>query len=241
MSRKPCFLTILCIWALYISAFAQYEPTSKDENIAMEAYGIKLGLRKDLHSVNSKAIDGSKGFGVGVPEIHRILRGDNGPYGSQLEADLHDKVCNADAVVVAKELNSSVHITDNKAVIYTKHEVELSRILKGSPNLALGKTISVAEIGGTVFDKGEKLRVDTVGLLPFSVGRSYLFVLAHQPDAPPNLFTPTNAHQDDNIRVIAGRIQVSASAVNGQFVSGETVNDIYNRIRMALAKAPCSR
>ena len=239
--RIPAVVTIFSI-CVFISA--QTAPSSSEENAAMEKYAKSLGLRWNIHAFTTRASDGSKGFGLGVSPMDMPGIG-NRPgevpqYVNQSEANLHSRVCAAAAIVVAEELDSRVAITGNKFLIYTKHTMGLSRILKGPPNLTVGQSINLVYPGGSLVDEGERVTIDFPHLLPIVVGRSYLLILMQPQDAPAGLFFPGTGHLDDNIRVVDGRIVLDAGS-HENFASGEPVDDIAAEIDKLVTKVPCSQ
>ena len=57
-----------------------------------------------------------------------------------------------EAIVIAKAIKSSAHMSTNKHFVYSMATVEISDVLKGNPRsgILVGAQITVAQIGGTI-------------------------------------------------------------------------------------------
>ncbi len=165
--------------------FAQSSSASS-ENAAIERYAAdKLYLTRNIHDAQSTAMDGHKGFATGAKLISTpIQQADGGgeaspsPYKDALEEHLHFNVCRVDAIVVAKEISFTVGITNNRALIYTKHTANVERVIKGSDTLA-GQKIFIIQPGGTIFDRGEQVTINNTAVHPVLSGQTYLYFLVH--------------------------------------------------------------
>jgi hypothetical protein len=239
------------LWILLLPAGALLaQEASNAEKSSMELYASLLGLYSNVHNTTLQTPEGSKGYSMGVPESTRLPRGFSFVGGKAIsnqnaslsDADyaLQQRVCGSAAIVVGKEVGSSVAITDNKTLIYTKHRVQVVRVLREDASLAENQSIEIAQPGGTIFDEGEKVSLGFPHLIPVVPGETYLYFLVHLQGAPANLFVPGLSREDDNIRVSSDRILLG-DQTHENFVNGESIEAIEAHLKKILAEAPCTK
>jgi hypothetical protein len=218
------------------------------ENSAMERYGATLGENRNLHNLTDKLPDGSKGYALvvsksGSSAAQTVVAGNTEPNPSDSlnASDFHlrARICGSAAIIVGKEVGSKSVITANKAFIYTKHEVQVTRVIRNQTGITVGQLISIVQPGGSITDGGEKFTVLFPQLTPAVVGQKYLYILIHLQDAPADLFVPSPSRKDDNIQISSGRI-ILGKGGHDSFVTGESVQDASDHIKNLLTKVPCS-
>ena len=245
MMRQGRNLLISSVYALCFSLFAQSPAVQADENAAMERYALEPTFqhKANLHSRPGPFEDGAKGeqlsLGHGEPPMLWL------PHGvvvTGATASLHNDACKASAIVIAKETGSSVNITHNKTLIYTKHRFLIQKVMKAPQGIEVGDQIQVIQVGGSLLDDGEKVRLNVVGLVPFTLGQSYLLILSHRPGAPADLYVPIRF--SEVLRVVSNRIMIPQgerliSGADEAFTTGESIRDFSDSLKQATEIAPC--
>jgi hypothetical protein len=243
-TSKMIMVAFITLTLSTLAGLAQSASVPKDENSAMEKYASSLGLRSNVHSWPKNPRGGIRGVTTMPPSETPDLRAATPPlpYRGPDEFNLHQKTCRSAAVVIAKDIGSSVAITSDQTFIYTKHQFQVIQILKPLPGIDAASLINVVQIGGTIVDGGEKLSLDFYGAHSFVEGQSYLLFLTYPSlTSPRNLFIPEE--ESETIRVNSNRIFFAPPEFThpSPFVSGESAHDAADQIARSMVIAPCDR
>jgi hypothetical protein len=212
----------------------------------MERQAAFWSLDRDLHASHYYFEDGIKGMTLSyTPEPDPYEMYPLKPYSSSEEVRFQKIFCRSDLIVVATEAGSNAFLTANKRVIYTNYQFRIAQVLKSSPATDETKPINVIQIGGTVTDDGETLRMEENSAPPFARGQDYLLFLHHPPAAPSShaLFTPSESGLF--FPVASGRLLFEAppspQGPTRYFVPEETVDDVAKSLDQAVQTVPCSK
>jgi hypothetical protein len=232
-----CIAMIFCLWCTHLASAQVRASQASDYTPAEEEYRDVLNaLPNDLHKYPVQ-FDGTKGYVTGHPV-------EEGPYPSQpmapfineREASLHRVFCSpvTQAVVLAQMIASESKLSSSRNSIFTRYAFSVQSIVTEDPKINIHKTVYVVDLGGTVKDDGDTLKVRVKGSVAWKNGDLYLLALRHATSAPPDVF-----FFGPQIEVRGGRVYPSNAGALGLATTGERLQDVEERFARSLLRKPC--
>jgi hypothetical protein len=239
---KPSIVSVsvLAIHLLVSSHFApaQSRPSQPADYAAAEdGYWDTIqslqSTHKTLHDYPLRD-DGTKGYvaGLTVSEPSYLPMA---PFLTQREATLHRSFCSFDAVIEAKLVGSESKLSSGKETIFTRYEFSVMSTVTESPKLNIPSTIYVMQLGGSVVDGRDRLKVTVSGMKPYIVGASYLLLLKHSRSGPVDVFlTP------DSFKLLIKNDRIYPTT-EGLWLAttGEPLSEVKRTFSDSLKQKPC--
>jgi hypothetical protein len=195
-------------------------------------YYFRSAVQKTLYEMPVLAPDGAHGF-----EPNTTYLG-----GHQDIARLQQEYCSARVVVVARAMEKSMVLAENKKAIFTVTRFSVARTLRPGNRVKPGGEITAVELGGTITDDhGVKLRVGYLNVTPFAIGHSYLLFL----DQAPFRHTKVYLSNLEKTEVVDGHLSKigpqQISFDDTAFKQGENFDDFWKSLQLYLDRQPCYR
>jgi len=104
------------------------------------------------------------------------------PQNDSAEGYFHELVCHADAAVVGVISSAQSNLTDDRSLVFTDYEVEVSEVIVDKPGgLSNGQVIVVSRPGGRVSVPGRQLVAKLDAFKQLEEGSTYLLFLNSTP------------------------------------------------------------
>ena len=198
---------------------------------------------KNLHDFEQYP-DGARGFGVGIPMVHRVALPDPlpPPFKTEREWETYYLYCGWDAIVRATHLDSTPILTSNKGLIYTVSHFVVEDTIKSDIPFTVGQDLVVYRVGGEVEDGGERVHIVTLDMAAFEPQQSYILILRRDKNASVQQYwipeTQTIAVTNDKVYPISGKIAWLSGM--DAFPSGSTYTALRNTFAKVHALKSCS-
>jgi hypothetical protein len=137
---------------------------------------------KSLHG-QDRFPDGARGFSIPDPVAQRVEISVVPPFRTKSEWSIFYDYCAWDAIVLAKNLDSTPILNSTKGLIFTVSHFLIVDSIKTDAHFIAGDHIVAYRIGGEVQDEGETLRIATPDMAPFKREKTYLLHLTRAKDA----------------------------------------------------------
>jgi hypothetical protein len=217
-----------------------FEPSAAERHFHEENPSQFL---KSLHEFEQYP-DGARGFGVGIPMVHRVALPDPlpPPFKTEREWETYYLYCGWDAIVRATHVDSTPILTSNKGLIYTVSHFVVEDTIKSDVPFTAGQQLVVYRVGGEVQDSGEKVHIVTLDMAAFEPQKSYILILRRDKKASVQQYwipeTQTIVVNDDKVYPISGKIAWLSGM--DAFPSGSTYITLRNTFAKVHALKSCS-
>jgi hypothetical protein len=155
-------------------------------------------------------------------------------------ARLQQEYCSARVAVVARAMEQSMVLAENKKNIFTVTRFSVARTLRTGNPVKPGGEITAVELGGTITDDhGVKLRVGYLNGAPFAIGHSYLLFLYQAPLRHTKVYLSHLEKTEvvDGHLTKVGPLQISFD--DTAFKQGESFDDFWKSFQLYLDHHPC--
>jgi hypothetical protein len=207
--------------------------SAQDRAAAEWRYGYyyKNAVPKTLYEEPESAPDGARGF---EPNTYYRLY--------DLDAyRLRSEYCDARLPVVARAIEQSTVLAEDKKAIFTVTRFTAERTLRRGTGVKTGGAFTVVELGGEITDaQGIRLRVGLLNGEPFAIGHSYLLFLRQAPTPHAKVYLP----ELERTEVIDGQL-FKVGILHTRFEEtalpqGESFDQFWKAMQINLAHSPCN-
>jgi hypothetical protein len=222
------------------TTFPDFDPSAAERHFHEEN---PSQFSKSLHEFEQYP-DGARGFGVGIPMVHRVALPDPlpPPFKTEREWETYYLYCGWDAIVRATHVDSTPILTSNKGLIYTVSHFVVEDTIKSDVPFTAGQQLVVYRVGGEVQDSGEKVHIVTLDMAAFEPQKSYILILRRDKKASVQQYwipeTQTIVVNDDKVNPISGKIAWLSGM--DAFPSGSTYIALRNTFARVHALKSCS-
>jgi hypothetical protein len=150
-----------------------FDLEAAEQHFMSEYPGLFL---KSLHDYD-RFSDGARGFGVGNPIAQRVKVIVALPFATESELEVFSDYCALDAIVLAKNLDSTPILSGTKGPIITVSHFLVVDSIKSDGGFINSGRVVVYRLGGEIEDGGEILRIETPDMAPFDIGKTYVLHL----------------------------------------------------------------
>jgi len=198
---------------------------------------------KSLHEFEQYP-DGARGFGVGIPMVHRVALPDPlpPPFKTEREWKTYYLYCRWDAIVRATHVDSTPILTSNKGLVYTVSHFVVDDTIKSDIPFTPGQHLVVYRVGGEVEDGGERVHIVTLDVAAFEPQKSYILILRRDKNASVQQYwipeTQTIAVTDGKVFPISGKIAWLSGT--DAFPTGSTYSALRNTFARVHSLKSCS-
>jgi hypothetical protein len=198
---------------------------------------------KSLHEFE-RYPDGARGFGVGIPMVHRVALPDPlpPPFKTEREWETYYVYCGWDAIVRATQVDSTPILTSNQGLVYTVSHFVVEDTIKSDIPYTPGQHLVVYRVGGEVDDGGEKVQIVTLDMAAFEPQKSYILILRRDKNASVQQYwipeTQTIVVTDGKVYPISGKIAWLSGM--DAFPTGTTYTALRNTFAKVRALKSCS-
>jgi hypothetical protein len=131
---------------------------------------------KSLHDYD-RFRDGARGFSVPDPVAQRVKISVVPPFTTENEWTIFYDYCAWDAIVLAKNLDSTPILSNTKGLIFTVSHFLIVDSIKTDSGFTSGNHVVAYRLGGEVMDGGDLLRIETPDMAPFDLEKTYVLHL----------------------------------------------------------------
>ena len=198
---------------------------------------------KSLHEFEQYP-DGARGFGVGIPMVHRVALPDPlpPPFKTEREWKTYYLYCRWDAIVRATHVDSTPILTSNKGLVYTVSHFVVDDTIKSDIPFTPGQHLVVYRVGGEVEDGGERVHIVTLDVAAFEPQKSYILILRRDKNASVQQYwipeTQTIAVTNGKVVPISGKIAWLSGT--DAFPTGSTYSALRNTFARVHSLKSCS-
>jgi hypothetical protein len=217
-----------------------FDPSAAEKHFTEESPNR---FSKNLHEFE-RYPDGARGFGVGIPMVHRVAVPDPPPppFKTEREWETYYVYCGWDAIVRATHVDSTPILTSTKGLIYTASHFVVEDTIKSDVPFTAGQQLVVYRVGGEVEDGGERVHIVTLDMAPFEPQKSYILILRRDKNASVQQYwipeTQTIAVTNDKVYPISGKIAWLSGM--DAFPTGSTYTALRNTFAKVHALKSCS-
>ena len=232
LAGAACIMTLS---AMLCPAQAVKDPptlSAQDRAAAEWRYGYyyKNAVPKTLYEEPESAPDGARGF---EPNTYYRLY--------DLDAyRLRSEYCDARLPVVARAIEQSTVLAEDKKAIFTVTRFTAERTLRRGTGVKTGGAFTVVELGGEITDaQGIRLRVGLLNGEPFAIGHSYLLFLYQAPFRHSKVYLP----HLERTEIVDGHLSKVGPAYTSfddtALKQGESFDEFWKKMQLYLDHYPC--
>jgi len=153
---------------------------------------------------------------------------------------LQHEYCEARLPVVAKAVEQSPVLAENKKTVFTVSRFKVEKTLRSGAPMKPGSEIAVVEWGGTITDEhGVKLQVEYWNGAPFAIGHSYLLFLYQAPFRHSKVYLP----HLERTEIVDGHLSKVGPAYTSfddtALKQGESFDEFWKKMQLYLDHYPC--
>lgn len=164
----------------------------------------------------------------------RPLLGSESDFTNRNEYALYQRVCSADFVVRARNLNSTSFFTSDRGQILTRSEFVISEVMRADMPMSAGSQITLVQFGGEVREHGVRLAMRNASGIDFRPKQEYLLFLNRSAIASSDNFYPDKL----SMKLLNGQVLRHSGALPAAY-SGIRYSDLKAELQRLEQLHPC--